>query len=254
MVEPLTFELPRAATLDPATVRALWDMRMRIMGLKPTVPPEVDRAAFTARVLGGSRIAIGRDRDGIPRGMYLGHRDPYTTRGGRRVNLMTPEYGFVEAPWRGTPFSARAFLAVTLTDLAADPLHPPLIVGSIYPATYLQFGRGGRPLCILDDPPDWMADCLEYVGPRDYGDRYDPATGVVELPTLPPPLPPANRRPPGTDAALAHYEARNPRWREGFALLCAVHMDYGAWRGASRILLRRFGRIARRWRPGRRQR
>lgn len=245
MGEPrLAFSLPRAAALDPATVRALWDLRMRIMRLDPAVAPADDRAAFTARVRGGRRVAIGRDRAGVIRAMYVGHGERRTI-GGPRINLLTPEYGFVEAPWRGDPFIALAFLATTLDEVARAPLRPALLVGSMYPASYLRFVRAGRPWTLLDDPPPWIAAALRDVGTRHYGDRWDPTTGLVALPTRPPPLSPHAARTAVERAALAHYERLAPDWRAGRAVLGALPLDARALRGALRVVARR---AARRWR------
>lgn len=239
MSRHLTLEIHRADRLDPETVRALWRLRTGIVRLKPHVDPEADFEAFAARVRAGTRVVIGRDPDGVPRGMYLGaisDIDP----GRWGLNVLVPDYGFVEPAWRGHPAVATGFVRVTLADVARAPRRRAVIVGSMYPASFFRFASVATVRTRLDpDLPAPIAAALDHVGAAHYGDRWDASTGLVELPTLPEARLTRRPRTPAEQAVLDRYTALNPDWRDGVAVLGAVPLDGRVALRALRLAARR---------------
>jgi hypothetical protein len=232
--------------LSEGEVRALWQLRLSLLPLKPEVEPERDFANFSRFV---SHAHVGRllDARGRPHAMFC-----YQTEEGSfadvRYHMAAFEYGFVSVPARGHPGIVIIYAALLLGCRSYRPGVRNYFVGCGYPRSFVLLDRVLHDLRFDGEPE---LDALErhlvsrFIA-RHVGDKYDAARQRAVLPTLPQPLDASYRARYRDNPILRRYEQRLPDWEWGLALIGISRLD-GGYAKLAREALRRVQHGLRRW-------
>lgn len=238
----LRYRYTPGAALTEAQLAKLWRLRVAVMTLKPHVDRDADRARFDATCRALAVVSWAEDAAGAPQAMA--GTSALRTHGGPEGHSLVflPEYVIAHPSARGTPALTRLCAGCILRCLRpGDLLRAWYGVGVGYPASWLFIARIGSdawPDGHPEVPPRERA-VLERAKQALGVERFDPRTGLVELPTLPPPL---RAELEGTPL-MQRYNAVNPRWREGWGVT-------GLARGDLRALVKLAARdLGRRRRP-----
>lgn len=228
----------RARRLDHDAVRELWRFRLGMIDLKDRVPPEADFTAFTQDFNHDGLVWTVRDGAGSVVVMMMLSAERVHLQD-RHLALLIPEYGFVAPEVRSSPIVPVAMLTMAILGLLQLGTTQAWFVGGAYPSSFISWTRSLSSLWTVHSPEltDADRDLLHAVGNRLAGERYRRSDGTIELRTLPRPTPgPRSAR--GREL-FSHYQACNPEWRQGRALLFAHPTRLGAlpavtWRAVTR--------------------
>jgi hypothetical protein len=236
----LRFSVPRGRDLDETTLRAMYELRARLMNLKPEVDRDADFASFSRVCRSADRALLFKNGPRLV-GMTIGLLHRYERDGQRRVTALA-EYIQIEREVRGSLLATAGFLAMLALVLRPLDLRARWFAGGVgYPASVLFGARLGAKIWIdgdADAPPEvietfaWFADKMSA--------KRDPVTRHVVMATRPPPLHPRLLDHP----EYAHYVARNDRWQEGIGV--AAFADFSSGVALVRGLVAMGGRRARR--------
>lgn len=241
-----------AHAIDDALARAAWLLRLRHVALQPGIDPAYDFEKFAQAIrTPGSALATVADPTGRLRGTFHcagGAR----TWAGRRIAVALPEYVFVDAEVRGSPWLAGVCVRMAARFLAPYPLLPKYVANPSYlPSDLAYCGRFETVWMLGDgDVPPFEAGLMRTLARECAGDRLDGATGLIRLHTQL--MRPEEKRPgrPRTQQARARYLDQNPNWAEGYVVFMMVPFGLRqvaalAWESAQRRTRRRAGRMVR---------
>lgn len=214
-----------AGTLDEDTIRSLWALRLRNIDLRPEVDPDVDYRKFRSYFGGDARVLLIHDARSEIRGFYAFHHRVLALDGTARL-VAHVEYGFVDAGHRGSLAARLGAMRAVAGILARHPLLEKVAVFVAYPTSTVAMARYARRISAPGDPglTGWRREALEAYLREVVGSEYDAEAGLVRMRTRPTVALHVPRSERGRQA-LAWYEARNPRWREGYGLPLLVEGD-----------------------------
>lgn len=232
--------------LSAEAIREMSDFRRSIMHMKPEVDLARDHENF-ARFVSRSPVAMrARDRDGVLRGTFVS-RWLDGARDGRRWRLLLPEYGFFHESLRGSGAMPYAMLRAILSTPSLFVGRDVYLGGVGYPTGVLSVDGVFGPARFFADPglDPFSRELLEIVRDEIAGDRFDPATGRVTMPTRPPRPSPRWFARMASRETFARYESLCPEWLDGVALPVLFRLEP---RRVTETVRRALGRsLRRRW-------
>lgn len=217
----VTYEVADPRSYSRDLLREMCRLRLTFMDLKPGVDPEADFRSF-AKFFGAANYGVlFRDGAGELIG-FFGVALPTRQTAGRRYVAMVMEYLFMAEAYQGHPAMLRARIDVSLRVLLYKPWLPKYAITLSYPASALSFHSAYPGLVTLGQEglTAFQRAALEEQAREAGGERWDPASHVVAMNTIP-------RTPPRMPRSLENrvfYESfvrLNPRWMEGY---CSVLM------------------------------
>lgn len=219
----LAVSVTRGQRLDTPAIRALWELRGRIFGLKAHVDPDEDWAIFRDELLRSSVVLRFTSGDGVLRGFWQ-HRHEVRQLAGRHVSVLLPTYSFVEPAWRGHPSYLRALASALLPHLLGSAIMPSYAVGVGYPMSFMLAARHGIEIHVDRQarPGSLDAAVLDHYRAEMVGPASIASSPRVDMRTVP--------EPPSAGWLLRHaghpllrqYEAHVPDWLDGYALYVAI--------------------------------
>lgn len=226
------------STLGDDDIDAMWALRAQFMALKPDVRPEDDRALFAAwmRMPGGT-VAIGRDRAGAIQ-VFIDMKSQVVEHRRREWLVLFGNFVFASKAYRDHP----AYVIGNFWNLALHVVRHPsrriVWVVPLYPPSFVAGARTFVTTWIAGEAgvPEAFESLVDAHAPDLYGNGWSPERKLLRMRTLPQPYVPSS---PTTARLLARYEARNPGWREGYAVMCVIPLDLANLLGAARLALRR---------------
>jgi hypothetical protein len=227
-----------ACGLDETTIRALWALRLRNIDLRPEVELELDYRKFRAYFGDHTRVLVLRDAAGEMQGFYAFYHREVRAGGAPRL-LIHAEYGFINATHRGDLGARMAAARAVFRIVGRHPLLDKLGLFVAYPPSFVAIAHYADRIFAPRDAElgGWRREMLEGFLRDTAGADYDAEAGVVRMRTQPTARLHRPRSERGRQA-LAWYEERNPRWREGYALPVLVE---GNARSAARGALHALG-------------
>lgn len=235
----LDISLQQGTTLDDAAIDEMLALRAQFMRLKPGVHPADDRALLAAWLRApGCTVAVARDRAGALQ-CFMDMNSRRVEHGGHAHVVCYSNFGFASLAYRSHP----AYAIGNLENLSVHGYRHGLTLrllwtGAAYPASFIAIARTFPRVWACSDPeaPPRLVSVVDHAAPQIFGDGWLPHERLVRMRTLPPPHAPKS---PEGQAALRRYEARNPRWHEGYGLMIVVPLTLSNLVGAVRLALRR---------------
>lgn len=223
--------------LSESEITALLAVRARNIGLKADVPPEADEAKFRDVVRRSVVATLHAEADRVV-GLATFEVQKRQWQG-RTFSLAFGGYGFVDVAYRGDASYARKTTLWILRQVMRSPLTPFYFFGESYLPSYVRVRKNvERVYTPFDTGPEWEISLLEHLCKE--LDGYDPATGLVTMPTLPLAAEEASAKAspnPQTQRLVEAYEERNPNWRDGYCVPTLFRSSF--WSSARVIWLNR---------------
>lgn len=237
-VRGLDIRVVEGQSISDADVAMMWELRGRFMALKPEVRPRDDQDLFAAWVRApGATMAIARDGAGVIQ-VYIDMNGRVVEHRGRKHLLLYSNLVFASEAYRNHP----AFVLGNLLNLASHLWRHKttrvLLLAGLYPPSFVAAARTFPRTWVAGEPdvPPLAAELVDAHAPVFFGASWLPEQRLLRMRTIPEEFVPSS---PITAAILRRYERRNPRWREGFALLNVTPLTISNVLGCVRLALRR---------------
>lgn len=232
----LDIRVVEGARLSDADIDGMYGLRARFMALKPEVRPEDDRALFAAWLRApGATVAIARDRE-IQ--VFIEMNSRVVEHGGRKHLLLYSNLVFASEAYRNHPAYVLGNLGNLAAHLRRHPTTRALLFTALYPPSFVAAVRTFPTNWVAGEPelPPEAAELVDTFVPTIFGASWWPERRLVRMRTIPQPYTPSS---PITAAILQRYEARNPDWRDGFAVLNVTPLTLGNVIGCINLTMRR---------------
>jgi hypothetical protein len=218
----------RPSGITSELCRKLWDLRLRNIRLRPDVNPEDDYRSFEKYFTDGTTAVTFWDSAGELQGFYGWNQKRLRIEEQDFLRVVA-EYVFMNPEYRGGPEFAFSGIPLATPLLFKYPRASKVIVGVGYPATYISCKLSAPRVVTLQSPAITSGErkLLEDFAAEQGGDGFDRASGVVRMRTVPI-VPRQSSSREAVRAALAEYEAQNPRWKEGYGLPTLVDVSWAA--------------------------
>lgn len=204
----------------------LWELRRRLITVKPETTMEADYSAFRSFFTGAdAQISLICARDGAIQGFLGWHTRLLDVPGGRMV-IIDSDYFFVKASLRGHVVMAETALGCFVRSAAHYRQIRVAIVGHGYPSSVLSGARFSSRVRFPQDADvaAWEQEAMSQFCERYCGESFDRERGLVNMRTIPA----EPRRTPRSAQArevFARFESHNPRWPEGWGLPYVIHLS-----------------------------
>lgn len=234
----LDIRIVEGARLRDADIDGMYGLRARFMALKPEVCPENDRALFAAWLRApGATVAIARDRAGEIQ-VFIEMNSRVVEHGGRKHLLLYANLVFASEAYRNHPAYVLGNLGNLAVHLRRHPTTRALLFTALYPPSFVAAVRTFPTNWVAGEPelPAEAAELVDTFVPTIFGASWWPERRLVRMRTIPQPYAPSS---PVTTAILQRYEARNPDWRDGFAVLNVTPLTLGNVIGCINLTMRR---------------
>ncbi len=207
-------------TLIPSeTIDACWQLRRKLIDLKPEVSSSDDATAFAADLRNAWRVGFLYDHTGELRGFADMNVHRLTDGLGLRG-----EYGFTDPSIRRHPAIPTIYLRLLLEAMIRERAMTARFLGDMYPQSYRMFTRAMNGVWLVGEAgaPTWVDRLRRTVIPELYGARWEANQLRVRMRTMPHPF----EQHTAADAKLLQrYEALNPDWREGYCAIMAFEFS-----------------------------
>ena len=236
--------------VDAALCRQLWDLRLANVDLRPETNREENYRSFQKFFDQDTTTVTFWSQDGRLQGFYGWNQKQLRVEGERFCRVVA-DYLFMNRAFRGRTELPFSILRLSAKALLTNPRTKCVVVGLAYPGSFVSVRMMRLPLLTLQSK-ELTANERRLL--EDYANEYgpgcfDPKTGLVRMKTLPH-LPSRTTKSPAAQAALAEYEAQNPRWREGYCLPMLAPANWKLfWSSIAHVASRTLRRPARRARP-----
>ncbi len=218
-IRGLNLRVHEGPALDEATIDACVALRGQSMGLKPHITPADDRAQLAAWLrASGATVAIARDDAGTVHS-FIDMNARRFDHAGHNYLVCFGNYVFASPQYRSHPAYALGNLWSLLVHCRRHRTVSPIVyTGALYPPSFIVGARTFPRFWAASEPdaPPQLVSLLDRAAPEIFGSGWDPTTRLLTMRTLPSPHVPRSE---AGRAAMARYEACNPRWREGFGVL-----------------------------------
>lgn len=234
----LDIRVREGSRLSDADIDGMYGLRARFMALRPEVRPEDDRALFAAWLRApGATVAIARDRAGEIQ-VFIEMTSRVVEHSGREHLLLYSNLVFASAAYRNHPAYVLGNLGNLAVHLRRHPTTRALLFSALYPPSFVAAVRTFPNNWVAGEPelPAEAAELVDTFVPTIFGDSWWPERRLVRMRTIPQPYTPSS---PITAAILKRYEAQNPDWRDGFAVLNVTPLTLGNVIGCINLALRR---------------
>jgi hypothetical protein len=240
-VRGLEMTLEDGPKLSEQTLDEMLALRAQFMSIKPEIRPEEDRELFVSWMRSpGCTVAISRDAAGVIQ-VYLDMNSLRHEHQGRSYLICYGNFVFASAEYRSHP----AYTIGNFWNLFAQ-LHRNkmrwsdhvIYTGTLYPTTFLMGARVFPSFWAAGEPgvPPEIAAVIDQVSPQIFGKSWMPDERLIRMRTIPQDYVP---RSPEMAALLARYEARNPRWREGYGVVMINPLNVSNLLAAASVAMRR---------------
>lgn len=222
-------------------LRICWEFRRGFMALKPHVQPEEDFQKYLRWVHSADFVWLPRDAQGrlTATAFYKVERRVHE---GIACVLIWPEYMYSRSDRRKGIAIAQGFVVALALGMIKAPFGPQYVVGTGYVPSYLALCQVTDPVFVAESPTmtSWQKTLYQALVAATPG--YDPASGVVNMGTIP--LAPRIQPPsdPLLHAAWQAYVTQNPRWTEGYTCMVFGQIKPGAIGAVLRRLVERLQR------------
>ncbi|MCA9542856.1 MAG: hypothetical protein KC613_00655 [Myxococcales bacterium] len=206
------------AALPPGVLAEVSGLRADVARLPAGVDRAEDRRRLAETLRGCSTVCVLRDNLGEAQGLWA-TREQVLTVAGRRCLLIYADQVWLRESARGDAAFVVSTLRHGLALCARARCHRVFIGGLANPLSYnaLQ-GWFGTLRCLAEgDIPAAERSLLEAVA-KALGERWDGQRARARLLVLPPHIPSHVLTRPGAAERIAHYEALNPDWADGWGL------------------------------------
>jgi hypothetical protein len=224
-VQGLDLRILDVREVDGALLDRCFRLRAELMGRKPTVRVEDDRAAFDAWMRrDGCMLAVARDGRGDVQ-TFIEMNAEVIEDGSAPHLVLYSNFVFVAEAYRRHPALVLGTTALLASHLRRRGIRRPThwLIG-VYPTAFLLAARIFGRIWIVGEPgvPAALDGLAERMARRLYGDAWRADRRLVEVRTLP-----RDFQPRGAEAEshYARYVARNPDWRAGYNVLALVPID-----------------------------
>lgn len=237
-IRGLDIHLVEGARLSDADIDAMYSLRARFMALKPEVRPDDDRALFAAWLRApGETVALARDRAGDIQ-VFIEMNSRVVEHRGREHLLLYGNFIFASEAYRNHPAYVLGNFANLAVHLRRHPIPRVLWLTALYPPSFVAGVRTFRTNWVVGEPglPAEVVELVDTFVPTIFGASWWPERRLVRMRTIPRPYTPSS---PVTEAILRRYEAQNPNWREGFAVLNVTPLTLGNLIGCVNLAMRR---------------
>ena len=230
-------------TLSEPELRALWQLRLGFVSLKPTVDPAVDYASF-CKIVRAADVLVVRDDEARVRGMGTWQPIDVDDNGPARLGVLC-EYGFLDRSAGGHPAYVWPMLRAAVEHVLRARGAPVLVGGVGYPSSFLSFSRVFGRVHHLQEPGlslqvrAFLERMVRTVG----GPDGDATTGVVPMRTVPQ-VPSTSWWTRNHGPELIAYENACPAWRDGMGLAFCVEFAPQNLAHMARTVMRRATRTA----------
>ncbi len=198
-------------------MRSLYELKKLLLRPCASVGEENDYLAFRDDCLASDAVFVGRDSDGVVRGLYT-YRECVLNDGMRRRMIITCDYAVLHPEARGDSlFVVRGLLHV-LKRLCCHPFLPKYFFASVFPPGYVAIRRVSNCCLTFLDPrlsPSVRA-AFDEAARLLCGDHWDPDHGDVK--TRVEIEPHACHGLSKNNALFKEYAHAAPRWTDGYAL------------------------------------
>ncbi len=203
-------------------IKDMLALRLEFMALKPEVSPAAALEGFTSWLRApGSTVGLARDRSGKIQ-VYIDMNARRFVHRGQSTLLCFGYYIYAALAYRNHPAYTIGNLGNLIVQIRRNRVWPVphriLWIGPALPTSFVvgartfpKFWAAGEP----DVPPD-IAELLDRAVPEIFGQIWLAEERLFDTAVLPPPYTPRSAE---SAAILARYEARNPNWRAGYAVL-----------------------------------
>ena len=244
-IRGLDLSLVDGPTLRDADIEEMWGLRARFMTPRPEIAVADHRESFASWMrAAGSTVALARDRAGAIQ-VYIDMNSRRWEHKGESYLVCHGNYIYAATEYRNHP----AYTLGNFRNLFAQllrrrtwPTKRVLWVGPAFPSSFVVGARTFREFWAAGEPdvPHDIAEVIDGVAPHLLGEWWVPDTRLVRVLSLPPEYVPHSRE---GGAILARYEARNPRWREGYCTLIVAPLTLGNILGPLRLAAGRTLRV-----------
>jgi hypothetical protein len=242
-INGLAVTLHDGHTLDDDVIDEMLALRAQFMRLQPDIDPDVDRTLFADWMRApGNTVAIARDRaDTLHTFIEMNTRR--ITQAGKAHLMCYGNFVFASPAYRNHPAYTLGNFWNLATQTRRNRERPTAWVVAVYPTAFNSGARTFPDFWALGEPevPKTLSELARKLAHDVFGDNWFPDELLVRQRTLPPPFSVGSDE---SKALLARYEARNPNWRDGWALACVLPITASNMLGAATLAVRRMGQRA----------